>query len=168
MKTKEAKIHLHVMNSKFITLIALISSGITGFASPAIANSQSERDLAFESACATMPESMPQEFQPPTFDPQALPDNLSTPLAWQTVGENAAASGDFSQAIQAFNKAIDLTSGENATLFEKRGWLHYMEHNYQQAITDLKSAALLYDKTENLVDRWDTCHMVSFVERQRV
>lgn len=156
------------MNLKLITPIAMICSGITGLAAPAIANSQSERDLAFETVCAMTPESMPQEFLPPTFEQLPIPESLTTAKAWQTVGENAAASGEVSKAIQAFNQAIELTTGENASLFEKRGWLHYMQQNYEQAINDLKSAALLYDETENLVDRWDTCHMVSYVERQKV
>ncbi|MGB3237718.1 MAG: tetratricopeptide repeat protein [Geitlerinemataceae cyanobacterium] len=159
------------MNFKNISIATLLLGGLASFSEPALANSSSDRtdlDIAFENTCAVVPEAMPQEFRPPTFERQPLPENLDTAKAWQTIGENAAVSGDYHNAIQAFNKAIDLSRGNNPELLEQRGWLHYTQDNYQQAIADLKAAALLYDDMENTTDRWDTCNMVSYVERQRV
>jgi len=156
--------------SKISTISALLLGGVVGFAYPAFSNPSSNVEIAFENACMANGnvEAMPQEFRPPTFEAKPLPNALDTANAWQTVGENAAISGDYHNAIQAFNKAIELSSGENPELFEQRGWLHYIQDDYQKALADLKAAALLYNEMDNTADRWDTCHMVSYVERQRI
>lgn len=156
--------------SQIPKIFALILGSIFGFYDPAFSHPKSNLEIAFENACMANSnvEAMPQEFRPPTFATKPLPEALNTANAWQTVGENAAISGDYHNAIQAFNKAIDLSNGENPELFEQRGWLHYIQDNYQQALADLKAAALLYDEMDNTAGRWDTCHMVSYVERQRV
>jgi tetratricopeptide (TPR) repeat protein len=168
LQTAKKDLMEEFMKFQSLSIATILFSGLTAFSSQVEATPLSVSEIAFENACMVNSEAMPQEFLPPTFTPQPLPENLDTTKAWQIVAENAAVSGDFHNAIKAFDKAIDLSDGRNPELFEQRGWIHYIQDDYQQAIVDFKAAALLYEETENTAGLWDACQLVSYVERQPV
>ncbi|MDY6941264.1 MAG: tetratricopeptide repeat protein [Cyanobacteriota bacterium] len=162
------------MFAKILSIASLTVTALT-LASPAVraqdAELEAELDnISLDSACGQIvrnPQGRFAAFTPPTYEPQAIPEELNTARAWQVVGEDAAATGDFHNALQAYNKAIDLSGGQNPELFEQRGWVYYIQDNYDRAITDLKAAARLYQDRENRIARTDACQMISFVEQQQ-
>lgn len=87
-------------------------------------------------------------FTPPDYEQQSIPDHLNTAEDWEVVGRDAAAVGDYHNAIFAFDKAIELARGNNPELLELRGWTQYLYQDYDAAIADLATAVELYRQRE--------------------
>lgn len=83
-------------------------------------------------------------FAVPIYERQPLPEALNTASAWQIVGMNAVQVGDYPNALAAFDKAVDLSGGNNPEMLEQRGWLHTLRGEYREAIADLEAAAQQY------------------------
>jgi tetratricopeptide (TPR) repeat protein len=83
-------------------------------------------------------------FAVPIYERQPLPEALNTAHAWQIVGMNAVQVSDYPNALAAFDKAVDLSGGNNPEMLEQRGWLHTLRGEYSEAIADLEAAAQQY------------------------
>ncbi|PPT07200.1 hypothetical protein CKA32_006133 [Geitlerinema sp. FC II] len=108
------------------------------------------------------------DFNPPNYRQEALPRELDTARAWEIVGRNAAATGDYQNAIVAFDKAIDLSRRRQPQLYEQRGWAHYLHGEPRSAIADLETAAQLYTRRERLQRSANARQMQEFVRDRLV
>ncbi len=102
-------------------------------------------------------------FNPPDYDQQSTPEHLDTAEDWEVVGRDAAAVGDYHNAIFAFDKAIELARGENPELLELRGWTQYLDQDYDAAIADLAAAVELYRQLERQDDYQNALQMRDYV-----
>ncbi|USR89575.1 hypothetical protein NEA10_11850 [Phormidium yuhuli AB48] len=103
------------------------------------------------------------EFTPPTYEQHPIPSDLNTAEDWEMVGRDAAAVGDYHNAVFAFDKAIDLALGNDPELFELRGWTQYLQQDYDAAIADLASAVELYRQWERHEDYRNAQQMRDYV-----
>lgn len=102
-------------------------------------------------------------FTPPDYDRQSVPEHLNTAEDWEVVGREAAAVGDYHNAIFAFDKAIELARGETPELLELRGWTQYLDQDYDAAIADLSAAVELYGQLERQDDYRNALQMRDYV-----
>ncbi|MFP4317959.1 MAG: hypothetical protein ACLFM4_01420 [Phormidium sp.] len=102
-------------------------------------------------------------FTPPDYEQQSIPDHLNTAEDWEIVGRDAAAVGDYHNAIFAFDKAIELARGNNPELLELRGWTQYLYQDYDAAIADLAAAVELYRQLERQEDYRNAQQMRDYV-----
>jgi|GEM_PF-2202093 tetratricopeptide (TPR) repeat protein len=102
-------------------------------------------------------------FTPPDYDRQSVPEHLNTAEDWEVVGREAAAVGDYHNAIFAFDKAIELARGENPELLELRGWTQYLDQDYDAAIADLATAVELYRQLERQEDYRNAQQMRDYI-----
>lgn len=107
-----------------------------------------------------------RSFEEPTTIRQPLPDTLQTAQDWQTVGMNALIVEDYINSLQAFNKAVDLSAGQNPQILEQRGWVHYLQEQYERAIADLNQAAALYQAQSQTANYRNVRRMRLFIETQ--
>lgn len=105
-------------------------------------------------------------FEGPTTVLQPLPDTLQTAQDWQTVGMNALIVEDYINSLQAFNKAVDLSAGQNPEILEQRGWVLYLQKRYERAIADLNQAAALYQVQSQTANYRNVRRMRLFIETQ--
>lgn len=105
-------------------------------------------------------------FEQPSYVHQPLPYTLQTATDWQTVGMNALIAQDYVNSLEAFDKAVDLSAGKNAEILEQRGWIHYLQSDYEQAIADLNRAATLYQDQAQPADHRNARRMRLFIEAQ--
>lgn len=103
------------------------------------------------------------QFNPPSYEQNPIPSDLDTAEDWETVGRDAAAVGDYHNAVFAFNKAIDLALGNDPELFELRGWTQYLQQDYDAAIADLAAAVELYRQRERHEDYHNAQQMRDYV-----
>ncbi|MCH8506905.1 MAG: hypothetical protein LAT50_21720 [Ectothiorhodospiraceae bacterium] len=103
------------------------------------------------------------QFTPPNYEQHPIPSDLDTAENWETVGRDAAAVGDYHNAVFAFNKAIDLALGNDPELFELRGWTQYLQQDYDAAIADLAAAVELYRQRERHEDYRNAQQMRDYV-----
>ncbi|OAB59028.1 hypothetical protein AY600_16005 [Phormidium willei BDU 130791] len=102
-------------------------------------------------------------FSPPDYNRQSVPDHLNTAEDWEIVGREAAAVGDYHNAIFAFDKALELARGDNPELLELRGWTQYLDQDYDAAIADLSAAVELYSQLERQDDYRNALQMRDYV-----
>lgn len=114
---------------KTLGTLGAIAASLSISATPAIANPE-------------------RTFNPPNYQHEPLPETLDTANAWERVGRNAAATGDYHNAVVAFDKAIDLSRRRDPQLYELRGWAYYQQDETEAAIADLATAARLYFNRE--------------------
>ncbi|WP_299412758.1 tetratricopeptide repeat protein [Acaryochloris sp. IP29b_bin.148] len=107
-----------------------------------------------------------RSFERPTTVRQPLPYTLQTAQDWQTVGMNALIDEDYTNSLQAFNKAVDLSAGQNPQILEQRGWVHYLQERYERAIADLNQAAALYQAQSQTANYRNVRRMRLFIETQ--
>ncbi|ABW30020.1 tetratricopeptide repeat protein [Acaryochloris marina] len=107
-----------------------------------------------------------RSFKRPITVRQPLPDTLQTAQDWQTVGMNALIVEDYINSLQAFNKAVDLSAGQNPQILEQRGWVHYLQEQYERAISDLNQAAALYQAQSQAANYRNVRRMRLFIETQ--
>lgn len=107
-----------------------------------------------------------RRFDPPNYRQTELPAALDTADAWETVGRNAAATGDYHNAAIAFDKAIDLARDRNPQLYELRGWAHYLNGEIDAAIADLDTASQLYLNRQRYQAYRNTQQMHDYVLRE--
>ena len=158
------------MLNRLISISSLTTIALTVLSSAVLAQQREVGKFSFDAACPQTLENLENRwvnFTPPTFESQVIPDDLNTARSWQIVGENAAATGDFHNALQAFDKAIDLSGGQDPEILAQRGWVYYIRDNYSRAIADLKAAARLYEERDNRMARVDTCQIISYVEQEQ-
>ncbi|MBE9039408.1 hypothetical protein IQ235_01180 [Oscillatoriales cyanobacterium LEGE 11467] len=158
------------MLTRTISIASLTATVLTVLSPVALAQEEELEKFAIDAACPQIIQNRAArvvEFTPPTYESQPIPDNLNTARSWQIVGENAVATGDFHNALQAFDKAIELSSGQEPEILEQRGWVYHIRDNHNRAIADLKAAARLYEERENRLARADTCQMISYVEQEQ-
>lgn len=105
-------------------------------------------------------------FEQPTYVQQPLPNTLQTAQDWQTIGMNALIDRDYINSLQAYNKAVDLSAGQQPEILEQRGWVHYLQERYDRAITDLNQAATLYQEQSQVADHRNVRRMRLFIETQ--
>lgn len=107
-----------------------------------------------------------RSFERPTYVRRPLPYTLQTAQDWQTVGMNALIVKDYINSLEAFDKAVDLSARQNPEILEQRGWVHYLQENYEAAIADLNRAASLYQDQSQTVDYRNVRRMRLFIETQ--
>lgn len=112
------------------------------------------------------PSEQHRPFNQPTYVHQPLPNTLQTAQDWQTVGMNALIDQDYINSLQAFNKAVDLSAGQNPEILEQRGWVHYLQERYERAIADLNQAAILYQDQSQTTHSRNVRRMWLFIETQ--
>ncbi len=103
-------------------------------------------------------------FEVPTYVRRPLPYTLQTAQDWQTVGMNALVAQDYVNSLQAFNKAVDLSAGQNPKILEQRGWVHYLQERYEAAIADMNRAAALYQDQSLTSDYRNVRRIRLFIE----
>lgn len=108
------------------------------------------------------------KFAPPEFDYDPIP--ATAPLVkastWQDIGENAVLTGDYPNALAAFNKALQLASLNSPEMLEQRGWIHYSIGNEAAAFQDLSLAAQAHLKQGDLDAHANAVNMRTFVDNQ--
>lgn len=112
------------------------------------------------------PSEQHRQFDLPTYVHQPLPQTLQTAQDWQTVGINALIAQDYINSLQAFNKAVDLSAGQNPEILEQRGWVNYLQERYERAIADLNQAASLYQDQSQTTHSRNVRRMRLFIETQ--
>lgn len=126
--------------------------------------------IAFNGVLPVLATATPGEqdrnFERPTTVRQPLPYTLQTAQDWQTVGMNALIAEDYINSLQAFNKAVDLSAGQNPEILEQRGWVHYVQERYERAIADLNQAAILYQDQSQTTKFRNVRRMRLFIETQ--
>ncbi len=105
-------------------------------------------------------------FELPTYVHRPLPYTLQTAQDWQTVGMNALIAEDYVNSLQAFNKAVDLSAGQDPEILEQRGWVHYLQERYETAIADLNQAATLYQEQSQTPNYRNVRRMQLYIETQ--
>lgn len=105
-------------------------------------------------------------FELPTPVRRPLPYTLQTAQDWQTVGMNALVAQDYINSLQAFNKAVDLSAGQNPEILEQRGWVYYLQKRYDAAIADMNRAAALYQDQSQTTDYRNVRRIRLFIETQ--
>lgn len=124
--------------------------------------------LAINAILPTIATATPGEqrrrFDRPTYVHQPLPNTLQTAQDWQIVGMNALVDQDYINSLQAFNKAVDLSTGQQPEILEQRGWVHYLQEQYGRAIADLNQAATLYQDQSQTADYRNVRRMRLFIE----
>ena len=109
-----------------------------------------------------------QRFTPPSYVYAPLPEQPTTANFWQQVGHNAALAQDYTNAVVAFDKALELAVAGRTDLYVQRGWAHYLNQSEAEAIADLQRAASLY-LDDQAFDRYlNTQRMVGFIANQDV
>lgn len=107
-----------------------------------------------------------RRFEVPSYVRQPLPYTLQTAEDWQTVGMNALIAEDYINSLQAFDKAVDLSAGQNPEILEQRGWVHYLQERYEGAIADLNQASILYQNQSQTANYRNVWQMRLFIETQ--
>lgn len=105
-----------------------------------------------------------QSFTPPTYEYESLTDQPKPAEYWQQVGTNAVIIGDYTNALAALNKAIDLAGAREPELLEQRGWVHYRIGNERLASADLRAAAALYLAEQSYKDYVNSRNMLRFID----
>lgn len=82
------------------------------------------------------------------------------------MGMNALIVEDYINSLQAFNKAVDLSAGQNPQILDQRGWVHYLQEQYERAISDLNQAAALYQAQSQTANYRNVRRMRLFIETQ--
>jgi len=108
------------------------------------------------------------DFAPPTFTHS--PISSSAPLVesstWQAIGQNAVVVGDYTNALVAFDKAVQLLPKADPEVFEQRGWLHYSLGYEEAALRDMSRAASLHLDDSDYSAHSNVLQMREFVDIQ--